>query len=82
MAGFPNPTQMPPPTVPGLTSQPAAPPRDLMQALAKRPEQADMLVKQAIQMLERAADMDERQSDRIGAAVSLLRGPRRPDPEV
>ena len=83
MAGFPPATsQAPPPTVPGVTAPPAAPPRDLMQALAKRPEQASELVKQAIMILERAADMDERQGDRIQAAVTILRGPKRPEPEV
>lgn len=82
MAGFPNFSQSPPPTVPGVTAPPAAPPKDLMQALAKRPEQAGELVKQAILMLERAADIDDRQGDRIQAAISVLRGPKRPEPEV
>lgn len=75
--------QTPPPSVPGLTnpSAPPTPPPALMQLLARRPEQSNQLMKQAIALLNQIADMDPRQEPRIGAAIKLLQGPSKPGSE-
>lgn len=78
--GFVAPQPMgPPPSVPGVTASPAVPPQALIKALAKKPEQAVQLLRQAILSLEQAAELDPRLEDRIGAAVKLLHGPSKPD---
>jgi len=64
--------------VPGLSAPQTAPPNAMMQLLARRPEQASSLMKQAILLLEQVADLDTRQEPRIRAALRLLRGPARP----
>ena len=73
------PTASPPPSVPGVTQPTAPPPAALIQALARKPEQAGTLIKQAILLLEQAASMDSRQEPRLSAAVKLLRGPSKGD---
>jgi len=87
MAGFPQVPGMiagpatpqgPPPSVPGLTAPQAPPPAALMQALAKRPEQATSMMKQAVMLLEQVAQLDVRQEPRIKAALRWLRGPMKP----
>lgn len=77
-----NESASPPPTVPGLTQPQTPAPQDLIKALMRKPEQAGQLTKQAILLLQQAADLDPRQEPRISAALSLLRGPRRPDTET
>jgi hypothetical protein len=68
----------PPPTVPGITQPQIPPPAALMQAIQKKPQSSQALIKQAILMLESAADMDNRMEPRISAAVKLLKGPAKP----
>lgn len=68
----------PPPAIPGVTQSPNVPPAMLVKALMRKPEQATQLIRQAIVLLEQAADIDSRQEPRIGAAVKLLRGPAKP----
>ncbi len=80
-AGQPAPAS-PPPTIPGVTQTPSLPPRDLMNALQKKPETAQILIKQAVVMLENAAQMDQRMEDRIGAALKLLKGPMKPNSDT
>ena len=92
MAGFPNipgsggmspgGSVGPPPMVPGVSAPSTPPPAQLVQALMKRPEQASQLIRQAIVLLNQAADLDPRQEDRLKAASKLLQGPSRPDSEV
>lgn len=72
----------PPPAVPGLTQPPITPPAELMKALQKKPETAQMKLRQAIVLLEQVADEDPRLAPRVGAATKLLRGPARPNSEV
>jgi hypothetical protein len=87
MAGFPNfpggaaPSGTPPPTIPGVTQPTAAPPADLIRALTRKPEQATQLIRQAILLLQQAAEIDPRQEPRLSAAQKLLRGPAKPDTE-
>lgn len=73
--------QTPPPQVAGVTQTPSVPPMELMKMLARKPESAQQLVRQAIVMLENAAELDARIEPRIGAAVKILRGPAKPNGE-
>ena len=72
----------PPPTVPGVTQPQIPPPAALMQAIQRKPQSSGMLIRQAILILEQAADMDNRMEPRISAAVKLLKGPAKPNAEV
>jgi hypothetical protein len=71
----------PPPTVPGLTSPATPPPQELMQALMRRPEQVNQLMKQAVVLLRQVADLDPRQEPRISAALKIISGPTKPGAE-
>ena len=92
MAGFPNipgsggmspgGSLAPPPMVPGVSAPSPAAPQQLVQALMKRPEQAGALIRQAVILLNQAADLDPRLEDRLRAAAKLIQGPSRPDAEV
>lgn len=69
----------PPGSISGVTNPSAPPPQALIAQLMKKPEQAGQLIRQAVLMLQQAADMDPRLEDRIGAALKLLKGPSKPD---
>lgn len=73
--------QGPPPQAPGITQQPPTPPAELMRLIAKRPESAQQLIRQAIVLLEQAADLDTRIQPRLEAAIKVLRGPAKPNTE-
>jgi hypothetical protein len=49
--------------------------------LTKKPEQATQLIRQAILLLQQAADIDPRQEPRLSACMKLLRGPAKPNTE-
>lgn len=76
----------PPPLVPGMTAgappaSAAVPPDQISSILDKarnRRGSAQELIKTAVMQLEQAATMDSALKDRIGAALSLLRGPKKP----
>jgi len=91
MAGFPNIPGLgggspgaagPPPQIPGVTQPQTPAPQQLIQALMKRPEQASQLIRQAVLLLNQAADLDPRLEDRLKAAAKLIQGPAKPDSEV
>lgn len=65
-----------PPNLPGVTASPTAPGSSLMGALSSREDTASELIKKAKEMLRTAAGLDVRMSDKIGAAVEVLEGPR------
>lgn len=52
-----------------------------MRLIAKRPESAQQLIRQAIVLLEQAADLDTRIQPRLEAAIKVLRGPAKPNTE-
>jgi len=49
-----------------------------MAGLKQRRGSASELVRQAVLMLETASAMDSQLSDRLGAVLSILRGPAKP----
>jgi hypothetical protein len=78
------PPNIPPPSVPGLTGGPPTPvtPPDqvgsVLNGLKNRRGSATELMKQVVTMLETVASLDPSMENRAGAALALLRGPKRP----
>ena len=66
--------------MPGITAPPTQPPNALMSLLMKRPEQVNSLVKQAVLLLEQVAQLDPRQEPRMRAALRIIRGPSKVEP--